>query len=155
MSSFADWPKEDQIRYVETLLDRVLYKWAPEDAPKSRDLKVWLERKRDKRTWGQIARKYFRHYYKPGGGNKWAANPAVGRARNACERVERYLKPTPKQIQQRERARARQKQKGIPTPPAAPSIPWILTIHTGAKSGGGLKTDTATTPVHPAGASKA
>lgn len=90
----AGWSEEDLIRWVEGHAieqGNPRLRWSTR--PPAHSLNIWLARKRDKLTWGQIARKFFPRNYQPGGGKKWASNPAIGRARYAYNAVEKFLTP--------------------------------------------------------------
>lgn len=95
------WPKEDQIRFVEyRLREQKKPRRHRKSVPDTQDLEIWLAKVRDDRTWGQIARQFFpnicqpRPGKRPYTGERWASNPAIGRARSAHKRVEKYFNPT-------------------------------------------------------------
>ncbi len=86
------WPLKDEIAWMEERLreqeDPECSRYVPRHVPKAEDIKVWLARKRDKKSWGAIAKEIL-------GADENNLEAKLSLARRAYERVERYW-TTPK-----------------------------------------------------------
>jgi hypothetical protein len=98
------WTESDLIRWVE---NRLAEQQNPSlkggVVPPAENLEIYLDRKRDNLTLGQIAKKRFPAINRPGSGAKWASNPAIGRVRCALRQVETFLNPQHPQLGRRTR----------------------------------------------------
>jgi hypothetical protein len=96
------WTEGGLIRWVENRLAEQQNPYLKRDAvPLAENLEIYLDRERDNLTLGQIAKKPFPAFNRPGSGTKWASNPTIGRVRCALRQVETFLNPQHPQLARR------------------------------------------------------
>jgi hypothetical protein len=84
------WPLDDEIRWIEWRL-RELEQGKPCSAPLTRqDCRIWLANKRDKKSYAEIARAEYPHYWDTNKGKR-ANQQAYSLVRRTVQRVETYL----------------------------------------------------------------